>query len=413
LLALVIGWATVRNTDDPMFVKLGLIAGLAGFSIVAVQVMLGSRLKTLDRALGLDKVMKFHRKMGVVAAALLLSHPLLLALGEKSLVLFTLNTSWRVNLGKGALLLLLAGVFLALFYSKFRLDYNVWRPIHKAMIAAVVLAFAHSIFIGDAFEIGPILVWWWILAAFACIVFFRQNVLVALFGRKAFIVKSVKQETHDTFTFGLEPVKNGMFNYRPGQFMFLKLQRNGKSGEVHPFTISSSPTERGRITATIKKSGDFTNKIDATKPGDKALVEAPFGRFSWVFDKPKGFIFIAGGVGVTPIRSMIKALCDIGDKRNAAFIYANKTEQDIIFRTQFDNLPANFKVVYVLSKPGQNWQGLRGHINAEIIKNSAGELLDFADIYLCGPPAMIQSTLDILRSLGVDKKRIHYERFTI
>jgi predicted ferric reductase len=413
LLALAIGWSTVRNTDDPVAVKAGLIAGLAGFTIIAAQVLLGSRLKVLDRAFGLDRVVMLHRKMGVVAAVLLLSHPLLLALGHHSLRLFSSNTSWQVNLGKGAMLLLIAGVLLALFFARLGLDYNIWRLIHKAMIAVVILAFAHSLVIGDAFEIGWVKGWWWALMVFACAAFCRQNFVINPFGRKLFILKSVAKETHDTFTLELEAADKRIFEYKPGQFMFLKLQRGGLPGEEHPFTISSAPSEKGRITATVKKSGNFTDKIDTTNPGDKALVQAPFGRFSYAFEKPNDCIFIAGGVGITPIRSMITALCAVEDKRNAVLIYVNKTEQDIIFRRQLDNPPSNFRVVYVLSRPAQSWQGARGHISAEILKNAAGDLLNYADIYLCGPPLMMKSIMADLESLGVDNKRIHYERFTI
>jgi predicted ferric reductase len=416
LLTLAIGLATVRGTDDPLLMKAGFIAGLIGFSIIALQVMLGSRLKLLDRAFGLDRVVVFHRKMGVAAAVLLLSHPLLMALAKKSFRLFSPHTSWQVNLGKVSLLLLVAGVLLALYYSKFRLDYNAWRLIHKAMILVVIFAFAHSIIIGDAFQIGWIKVWWWVLAVFACVAFLWQNFLINPFGRKKYIVKSVTKETHDTFTLTLEPAGSpgaAVLNYKPGQFMFLKLRRRGMISEEHPFTISSSPTTQGHITATIKKSGNYTNTIDKTQVSDKALIQAPFGRFSWAFDNPSSFLFIAGGVGITPIHSMIAALRDTGDTRPVMLLYGNKTEGDIIFHGEFEKLPANFKVAHILSKAQKDWKGLTGHINAEIIKQEADGMLKEADVYLCGPPTMMQNAVGALESLGVDKRKIHYERFTI
>ena len=416
LLTLAIGIVTVYGTDDPALMKIGFIAGLIGFSIIALQVILNSRLRLLDRAFGLDKTVIFHRKMGVVAMFLLISHPILMALGKGSLRIFSLHTSWEVNLGKGAIVLVIAGVLLALYYSKFRLDYNSWRLTHKVMIAAVVLAFSHSVILGDAFKIEWIKAWWWVLAAAACAAFFWQNIVIIPFGRKKYFVKAVTKETHDTFTILLEPGENpgrAVFKYKPGQFMFLEIKHKGMRSEEHPFTISSSPTTQGHITATIKKSGNYTNLIHQTQVGEPALLQAPFGRFSLWFDRPTAFLFIAGGVGITPIRSMITALCETSDKRNAVLIYANKTEQDIIFRKQFENLPANFKIVHILSKGEVNWKGLTGHISAEIIKNSAGELLDSADVYICGPPMMMQCVLIALESLGIDKKKIHYERFTI
>lgn len=413
LLALGIATGTQLHTDDPLLIKIGLGVALVGFSIIAIQVMLGSRIRILDRAFGLDKVIRFHRKMGIIAAILLLSHPVLIAMGHGSLSLFTSHTSWRVNLGKGALIFIVLGVLLALSFAKFRMDYNVWRWFHKTMIAAVILAFAHGLVIGDAFEIGWIKVWWWVLLVIACGAFLRQNICVRFFGRRAFIVKSVKQETHDTFTFEFEPAKDDVFDYKPGQFMFLKLQRQSRIGEEHPFTISSSPTTQGHITATIKKSGNYTNSIDRTKAGDSALVQAPFGRFSYRFDNPSSFLFIAGGVGITPIRSMIAALRDAADYRDVILLYGNKTEQDIIFRDEFEKLQANFKVVHVLSRAGKNWDGLTGYISAEIIKQEAGNILDKANVYVCGPAAMMQSVIVALGTLGVDNTRIRYERFTI
>jgi predicted ferric reductase len=416
LLTLAIGLVTVRNTDDPLLMKAGFITGLIGFSIIALQVMLNSRLKLLDRAFGLDKVVIFHRKMGVVAMVLLLSHPILMALGKKSLKLFSLNTPWQVNLGKGALLLLVAGVLLALYYTKFRLDYNAWRLIHKAMIVVVILAFAHSIIIGDAFQIGWVKVWWCVLVVFACAAFFRQNFIVIPFGRKKYIIKSVTKETQDTYTLKFAPTGNpgaAVFDYKPGQFMFLELRRQGRISEEHPFTISSSPTVQGHITATIKKSGNYTNMIDQTQVSDTALLQAPFGRFSFCFDNPSSFLFIAGGVGITPIHSMIVALRDTGDTRPVVLLYGNKTEGDIIFRSEFEKLPANFRVVHILSKAQKDWKGLTGHINAEIIKQEADGVLKEADVYLCGPPMMMQSVVSALESLGVEKSKTHYERFTI
>ena len=106
-----------------------------------------------------------------------------------------------------------------------------------------------------------------------------QNFIVIPFGRKKYIVKAVTKETHDTFTLRLEPVSNpgaAIFDYKPGQFMFLELQHRGRMSEEHPFTISSSPTSQGHITATIKKSGNYTNMIDQTQVSDAAMLAGAF-----------------------------------------------------------------------------------------------------------------------------------------
>jgi ferredoxin-NADP reductase len=195
--------------------------------------------------------------------------------------------------------------------------------------------------------------------------------------------------------------------------MFLKLKRPGRPSELHPFTISASSLRPEIIEATIKKSGNFTNTIDQTRPGDTGFIEAPFGRFSLVnFDIEK-FLFIAGGVGITPIMSMLRYLRETNDNRPVVLLYGNRTEGDIIFRDELGKLPANVKIVHVLSKPQGSWRGPKGHIDMEIIKQYAGETLPKADVFVCGPAQMMDMVISSLKDTGVPSNRIHSECFTV
>jgi predicted ferric reductase len=195
--------------------------------------------------------------------------------------------------------------------------------------------------------------------------------------------------------------------------MFLALKRAGRKSEEHPFTISSSPTTEPPMTVTVKQSGDFTNTIGETKPGDVAFVEAPFGRFSYAYAEAKAFLFIAGGVGITPIVSMLRALRDTGDERPAVLIWGNKTESDIFFRDDLAAMAPRVRVVHVLSHPNDSWLGPKGYVIDDIIQEFAADILATAEVYLCGPPPMMKSVSTALRSLGVPKRRIHTERFSL
>ncbi|HUV38654.1 MAG TPA: FAD-binding oxidoreductase, partial [Planctomycetota bacterium] len=201
--------------------------------------------------------------------------------------------------------------------------------------------------------------------------------------------------------------------HAPGQFVFLTLRRKGRKSEEHPFTISSSPAADGAFTVTVKKSGVFTNTIDRTAAGDGALVEGPFGRFSYVHTDAQEFLFIAGGVGITPIMSMLRTLRDTGDARPAVLIFANKTGRDILFRDELSKLPANVQVVHVLSQAPDDWRGPTGYVTAEVLTEHAGAMLKSAEVYLCGPPPMMDAVTVSLRSLGVPNRRIHTERFAL
>lgn len=393
--------------------EVGKGAALVGFALLVLQVILSARFRPIDRPFGLDVVMRFHKGMAILATVLLLMHPTLLMLETGSLALLSFETSWVIDLGKLALVTILLIVLCALSFARLRVDYNVWRVLHKGVIVAIVLGFVHAIYVGSDLQSGAMKVYWWALLLVGAGVFLYRNAFVPFWGRRRFRVASVTPETHDTFTLRLEAEDGRPLPHDPGQFMFLTLRRKEAPSEQHPFTISSSPTEGGAIAATIKKSGNFTNTIDRTLPGDQARVEGPYGRFSFVHYDAPALLFIAGGVGVTPIMSMLRHLRDTGDGRQAILIYGNRTERDIIFRDELADLPDNVKIVHVLSEPDGDWDGPRGYVTRDIIEEAGGTMLADAHVYLCGPPPMMDTVVEALGDLGVEGRRIHYERFTI
>ena len=121
--------------------EVGKAAGLMGVSLLVLQVVISARLKYLSRPFGLDAVMTFHRNMGVFAILLLIAHPILMSMAAGSYGLLSSATGWQVNLGKAALVLLIMGALLALFFYKLRIDYNVWRFLHRGMVFIVILGF--------------------------------------------------------------------------------------------------------------------------------------------------------------------------------------------------------------------------------------------------------------------------------
>jgi len=189
--------------------------------------------------------------------------------------------------------------------------------------------------------------------------------------------------------------------------------RPGRKSETHPFTIAASPLEPGIVESTIKQSGNFTDTIDQTRPGDLGRIEGPFGRFSLVHHDIEHFLFIAGGVGITPIMSMLRYLRDTDDPRPAVLLYANKTAADIIFASELEQLPDHVRVVHVLSRPDDSWTGRTGHINRALIEEAAGEHLEITHVFLCGPRPMMYAVMGELKKAGIARHRIHHERFTI
>lgn len=411
-LPIALALAAEPGSDDPAGEQLGLAAALLGFSLLAMQAVLAGRFHTVDSPFGLDVVMRFHKSMAVLALVLLLAHPVLIAAGEGEWGLLGLETAWPVDLGKAALALLVVGGVLALLATRLPVDYQKWRISHRAMPVVVILGFVHSMSIGEDLQRPLLRTYWTALFAAAVAVVLWRNAVVPL-CRRRFRVASVEPASHDTFSVRLEPDDDRPAPPRdPGQFMFLRLVRPGRRSEEHPFTISAAPSDDALV-ATIKKSGDFTNTIDRTRPGDTARVEAPFGRFSYVHHDAEQFVFIAGGVGITPVISMLRALRESGDTRPVVLIYGNQAERDILFRDELRSLGEHVRVVHVLSKPDEGWDGPTGYVTGEIVEAHAGDRLATADVYLCGPPPMMDMVYRALRELGVSDRRIHWERFSL
>ena len=156
------------------------------------------------------------------------------------------------------------------------------------------------------------------------------------------------------------------------------LASQGLPAEEHHFTISSSPALAGSHTSTIKASGDFTAQIARVKPGDPVAIQAPFGRFSHVFyPEEQDLVFIAGGIGITPLMSNLRHLRDTGARRRVLLLYANRGEADIVFREELDRMAGaeapQVEVVHILTRPDGNWPGESGRLDREKLRRLCGD----------------------------------------
>jgi 3-phenylpropionate/trans-cinnamate dioxygenase ferredoxin reductase subunit len=389
-----------------LILEIGLAFGVISFCLLILQVILTSRWKPLERFFALDHLTNYHKLFGMLIGFTLTCHIIIMI----SKIKFE---NIAIDLGEWAYAIALINITLAFLFPSFGLDYNIWRISHKSTHFIIVLAFIHSYLIGPQIQIPAVRIFWWFLLLVWLSVFLYRNFYIPVFMRKIYNIESIRQETHNTFTLTYLPQKGNRFDYKPGQFLFLKLKRPGRKSELHPFTISSSPTQGDFLQNTIKQSGNYTNTIDQTLITDKAIIEGPYGKFSFLNTKSKSLLFIAGGVGITPLMSMIRYLRDTKDSRQVILLYANRTIEDIIFKQELEELPANFKIVHIMSNEDEKFQGIKGHITKDVIAQSAKEILNEADVFICGPPAMMQKALSILKELKVPLSRIHYERFSI
>ena len=233
--------------------------------------------------------------------------------------------------------------------------------------------------------------------------------------RLSLAVTDVIAETPTTTTLRMASTGPDLPPFLAGQYINLFVNLDG-TRTSRPFAISSAPTDRGHYDLTVREATPgFVSPYLArhVKPGDIFSSTSPMGEF---FHNPlfhgDRLMFLAGGSGVTPARSMIADIAARGGARRLHLVYGSKDWGDIIFRAELDELArANdtIDVSHVISEPGHGWDGRTGFITGDLIAELAGPHLHQTTYYLSGPPAMYDFCVGELQRLGVARRRVRYE----
>lgn len=233
-------------------------------------------------------------------------------------------------------------------------------------------------------------------------------------------VAGVVQETPDVRTFRLVATDGGAlpFEARPGQYLNLALTIDGKRVR-RSYTIASSPTQRDHCEITVKRAADgyvSHHLHDAVREGDRLRVSAPAGRFVFAGDGAVSrVLLLAGGVGITPLMSMVRYLTGRGWGGDIHLVFSVKQAADVIFREELDQLTNRFPRLHVTvtltrEPEGSDWAGERGPITAELLRRVVAPRFE-GPVYLCGPDAMMAAMRGVLAELGVAEADVHTEAF--
>lgn len=213
--------------------------------------------------------------------------------------------------------------------------------------------------------------------------------------------------------------QNQNLQYKPGQYAIVDLgTKEDPEGPLRSFTMASSPTEEDFILISTRiRDTIFKKKLASLDVGTYMNVTAPLGKFVLDEDYSKTAVFLSGGIGVTPFRSMIKYATDKRLPVKITMFDSNRNEDNIIYKIEFDecaNLNSNLNVVYTLDVSDNDWKGERGYINqAMVTKYLNSNELDDSIYYICGPPVMLKAMQKLLQDdLHIPNQRIKIEEFT-
>ena len=227
-------------------------------------------------------------------------------------------------------------------------------------------------------------------------------------------VLNIIQRTHNVKSFRFR-IKEDV-DFKPGQFFFVTLKIDETERTKH-FSFSNSPTEKGYVEFTKRiTDSEFSQALERLKAGDWARLKMPYGSFTFEGEYEK-IAFLSGGIGITPIRSICKFATDSMLPTDMVLLYGNNREEDIIFRQDLDNMQSvnkNLRIVYTLTSSDIDrkiWKGRTGYINDTMIRE---EIPDYKEriFYICGPPRMVESLIDILKNkLSIKQDKIRTENF--
>ncbi len=399
--------------------ELGVALGIVGYAMLGLQFLSTSRFHWIAPFFGSDAEIQFHRETGILSLAFILAHPLLLIVSDSRYLSYfspweNLPRAMALSLALVAMVLL---VVLPLWRISFRLSYEWWRLTHGLLAAFVILVgLAHALQVGH-YVSG---VWkqaFWLGGAGVALLLLCGTRLVKPWRVRKFPwrVKEVRGVCPEVQTLVLEPVGHPGMSFRAGQYAWLTLGETPFTLQQHPFSFSSSAKVLGEVEFAIKEAGDFTSTIPHVEPGTQAYLEGPYGSFV-LEDSVAAAVFVVGGIGITPILSILRTCRDQRDTRPFLLIYANSNFETIAFHDELEQLRQDLRleIVHVLDSPPDDWQGEAGYIDAELLRRHIPDVTDLDRHYfICGPPPLMDAVELALADRGVPHRRLISERFDL
>lgn len=398
----------------------GELTALLGTYAALVQLLLMSRSPFIERLAGLDRLAHWHRWLGFSCVVLICGHVVLTtagyALGDGSSLtteMWTLLTTypWVLMAAGGTVCLLMVAVT-SVRAARRRLRYETWHFVHLYAYLAIALSLGHELAVGNDLSADPVARTYWIalyVVVAACVLAFRVGHPLRLALRHRLRVAEVVPEGAGVASVYVVGRDLGRLRARAGQYFRWRFLAGDGWWMAHPFSLSAAPNPRF-LRLTVKAVGDGSGDVQRLVPGTRVVVEGPCGIFTAQRRRRSGVLLIAGGVGITPLRALLE---ELGGHAAITLVYRAGSWEDVLFRTEIDQLAAARRITvhYVVGRRGSG--GLGGDpLSARALRALVPDVA-LRDVFVCGPPGMVNGVRDSLRALGVPADQIHHERFAL
>src|SRR5215208_571075 len=396
------------NDGRPNFLRqyAGEIIGSNNIILMACSLFLSTRPKWAEKYFGgLDKMYMTHRNVGTAAFLLIFAHVLTVPIT---------TTGWQLGnylaviafIGIVSIVLITLAPRIPFLNNLTGGDYEDWKKLKRFIGIFFILAFFHSLTIGNPLHALIAITWVQVFFIIGTISYLYTEVFGGIFKKfLPYKVEAVRHPNNSSTEVTLRAKKEPIKKQRAGQFLFVRFSGDKNLNESHPFTISSAPAE-DVLRLTIKASGNFTRDLFARlKEGTDAVIEGAYGMFDYKTGGQKQ-IWIAGGIGVTPFLSFIRDM-NGSLAHDVDFYYTVRHPEEALFMDEIraaDERNPRLKVHIRFS-------ATEGSLTSDyILTNARGNITGY-EVYLCGPLPMIQAFEKKFLELGVPKNHVHYEEF--
>ncbi|MFE0916745.1 ferric reductase-like transmembrane domain-containing protein [Streptomyces nigra] len=388
--------------------------GLHAALLMFCQLLLVARLPWLDRRIGMDRLTVWHRWVGFTLLWTVLTHATLVVLGFATLDDTSMAKTFVALSGVPASLLgmLAAAVILLIAVVstrplRRRLPYEVWHGLHLTLYVALGLAFVHQLqetttFTSSAFATT----YWWTMWLFAFGALLTGRLVLPLWRNAyhRFTVSAVVPESDNVVSVYVTGRHLDKLPARAGQFCIWRFPGHHNWWLANPFSLSAAPDGRG-LRLTAKAVGTTSAGLRNIPVGSRAFVEGPYGAFTSLHRTRPGVLLIAGGVGITPVRSMLEESAT-GD---VVVLYRVRSEADAVLLPEVRRLvEQRGGRLHLLT--GRTGESAAPPFGAQSLHHLVPDVLE-RDVYVCGPPAMTAAVLAGLRELRVPAHQVHAEKF--
>lgn len=394
----------------------GRITGLLAGYVVVVLLVLMARIPSFERHVGSDRLARWHSMGGRYTVNLAIAHTLLIIWG------YAVSAHEGLVPQTGQLLtqypdVLMATASLGLFVlvgavsiraARKRLRYETWYHLHFYTYLAIALSFSHEFSTGADFQANlKARVLWsaMYIGAAVVLLWYRFVVPVRTMLRHRMIVESVVHEGPGVYSVHVRGHHLLELATQPGQFFRWRFLTRDQWWQSHPYSLSAPPSDR-LLRFTVKALGDHSGQLQRVRRGTKVFAEGPYGALTADRQTRRKTLLVAGGIGVTPLRTLFETLP--GANGDLAFIYRANNARDLVFRDELDTIARwrQASVNYLIGPSGAEGDPFVGRRLLGLVPDVRER-----DVYVCGPPAMVAVATAALRRIGVSRRHIHTESF--